>query len=245
MTENLLPCPFCGGAAHIWSREGREIEWVVGCENVCIAEYPAYELPRDKAIAAWNRRAAPASPAGEARPYDVFGPNGPAHSKIITVPPQEAPLPNPHDGELIERLKARAAQHRATITESDDAADGDWLSAMPADVRESLKADAQLDEAAAQALTSKQAAEAERDEARAELRGASQACGQLRADNDEFAKQCAAERVTSSRALAAKQAAEERLLRAREVLIDVQRARSIIHARQIARQALLELGEKG
>ena len=60
MTEaHLLPCPFCGGEAHIdgttWRpSDGEEVAWVV-CK-LCNAYGPTF--PVKEAIAAWNRRAA-------------------------------------------------------------------------------------------------------------------------------------------------------------------------------------------
>ena len=59
MTEaHLLPCPFCGGEAHIdgttWrTSDGEEVAWVV-CK-LCNAYGPTF--PVKEAIAAWNRRA--------------------------------------------------------------------------------------------------------------------------------------------------------------------------------------------
>lgn len=58
MTEELKPCPFCGGKAEVvWmpyiNVEGMGL--VVEC-NHCWAE-TGYYATREEAIAAWNRRA--------------------------------------------------------------------------------------------------------------------------------------------------------------------------------------------
>lgn len=51
-TEELLPCPFCGGEAHIITAVGES--WVL-CDK-CKATTEAH-TSRQFAIAAWNRRA--------------------------------------------------------------------------------------------------------------------------------------------------------------------------------------------
>ena len=58
MSDELKPCPFCGGEAHIdgtsWRpTDGAEVAWVT-CKR-CDAYGPT--LPLKEAIAAWNRRA--------------------------------------------------------------------------------------------------------------------------------------------------------------------------------------------
>lgn len=63
----LLPCPFCGGvAAYMTADEAGPDAYVVTCMQ-CHASsavhYAVKESPREKAIAAWNRRAAPSAPA--------------------------------------------------------------------------------------------------------------------------------------------------------------------------------------
>lgn len=57
MSDELKPCPFCGGEAHIdgtsWRpTDGAEVAWVT-CKR-CDAYGPT--LPLKEAIAAWNRR---------------------------------------------------------------------------------------------------------------------------------------------------------------------------------------------
>ena len=72
-SDQLLPCPFCGGEAHLcndWSSEVGETYWSVWHEcdgpqgrggGYGHAMMPWYETPwysdRETAVAAWNRRA--------------------------------------------------------------------------------------------------------------------------------------------------------------------------------------------
>ena len=56
-TDELKPCPFCGGDAEIYDfKDGR---YFVGCSNTNCDVYPYTSIHYDKedAIAAWNRRA--------------------------------------------------------------------------------------------------------------------------------------------------------------------------------------------
>lgn len=63
----VLPCPFCGGSADAWDqnqlRQGaEESSWVAGCagdDGECVAMLDRHYATRDRAVAAWNRRAAP------------------------------------------------------------------------------------------------------------------------------------------------------------------------------------------
>lgn len=61
MTDKLLPCPFCGGAATADHQDnGVGSFWIV-CDNVkggCGCEGPYHQTPED-AEAAWNRRSPP------------------------------------------------------------------------------------------------------------------------------------------------------------------------------------------
>ena len=68
--DNLLPCPFCGGAAEISVGEHSFNGAKVICTN-CFAEGTLFGADAaqgcshvSEAIAAWNRRAAPAIPDG-------------------------------------------------------------------------------------------------------------------------------------------------------------------------------------
>lgn len=56
-TDELLPCPFCGGEAHIITAVGES--WVL-CEK-CRATTEMH-ASKQLAIAAWNRRAKPSQP---------------------------------------------------------------------------------------------------------------------------------------------------------------------------------------
>jgi len=70
MTDELKPCPFCGGIAVVKcisdiSRPGTD-DWWVSC-SICRVERPSTRKSeivgtRDEAIAAWNRRAYPPAP---------------------------------------------------------------------------------------------------------------------------------------------------------------------------------------
>lgn len=80
MTDNLLPCPFCGGEAEC-DRTMERYEYCTGGPNSvhdygytvyctqCGVETHVRDVPpndRDEAIAAWNRRAGQASPLTDA-----------------------------------------------------------------------------------------------------------------------------------------------------------------------------------
>jgi Lar family restriction alleviation protein len=68
MTQELLPCPFCGGEA--WVADFGDISplWLVGC-NLCDATMDAGYDTKELAIAAWNRRQR--EPSGCAMPDEV------------------------------------------------------------------------------------------------------------------------------------------------------------------------------
>lgn len=63
MRNELKPCPFCGGEAHIDKHKPLESEygqvmWMACCNNLCCTALLTSYFPRRKdAIAAWNRRA--------------------------------------------------------------------------------------------------------------------------------------------------------------------------------------------
>jgi hypothetical protein len=55
MTDKLKPCPFCGGEAACIE----ETDWEIGCYNgQCATEPSVWTLSKERAIAAWNTRAA-------------------------------------------------------------------------------------------------------------------------------------------------------------------------------------------
>lgn len=54
--NDLLPCPFCGGADVGFGRTGQKWQ-TVSC-NECGAEGPCTEIDRDLIIQKWNTRAA-------------------------------------------------------------------------------------------------------------------------------------------------------------------------------------------
>jgi len=68
MTDELKPCPFCGGEAACIE----ETAWVIGCFNgQCAAAPSVWEPSKEMAIAAWNTRAdLAATPLDDPR---VFG----------------------------------------------------------------------------------------------------------------------------------------------------------------------------
>jgi Lar family restriction alleviation protein len=56
--DELLPCPFCGGAAELYQDKGQagaEAVWLVYCDR-CLAQGPD-KPKRDQAVKAWNSRA--------------------------------------------------------------------------------------------------------------------------------------------------------------------------------------------
>ena len=63
MSDELKPCPFCGGEAEYFSRPNtlfmwaHEVDhWVSCASDDCLADMGLY-AEKDRAIAAWNRRA--------------------------------------------------------------------------------------------------------------------------------------------------------------------------------------------
>ena len=53
MTNELKPCPFCGGDADLWHNEYTNACYIAGCSYCRMFAMSDYE---DEAIAAWNRR---------------------------------------------------------------------------------------------------------------------------------------------------------------------------------------------
>lgn len=56
MSEELKPCPFCGGEAIVKGSDKMLIWWVDCKTSQCHASDNADTLSREAAIAAWNRR---------------------------------------------------------------------------------------------------------------------------------------------------------------------------------------------
>jgi hypothetical protein len=57
MTEQLKPCPFCGGTAHVYTSQHHIFLDSIGCANEGCGMQPSTDyLPGPMAIAAWNRR---------------------------------------------------------------------------------------------------------------------------------------------------------------------------------------------
>jgi hypothetical protein len=63
MTEELKPCPFCGGEAKIGSFKGSKENWAVWCESCCIPCSEKYTI--EETIKTWNTRVQPAVPSVE------------------------------------------------------------------------------------------------------------------------------------------------------------------------------------
>lgn len=64
MSEELKPCPFCGGKAIYYDLGSPDefVDWGVKCIECCITvicpgEEPGCIATKDEAIKAWNRRA--------------------------------------------------------------------------------------------------------------------------------------------------------------------------------------------
>jgi len=58
MSEELKPCPFCGGKAFMWGR-GEKIKVKVSCEKDCVTMPPRFDVfftSIDEAVKRWNKR---------------------------------------------------------------------------------------------------------------------------------------------------------------------------------------------
>jgi Lar family restriction alleviation protein len=57
MSDDLKPCPFCGGEPFSFEDYGHSTAWEVGCSNAqCRVEPHVWEKTKDEAIASWNTR---------------------------------------------------------------------------------------------------------------------------------------------------------------------------------------------
>jgi Lar family restriction alleviation protein len=57
MSDDLKPCPFCGGEPFSFEDYGHSTAWEVGCSNSqCRVEPNVWEKTRDEALASWNTR---------------------------------------------------------------------------------------------------------------------------------------------------------------------------------------------
>ncbi len=57
MSDDLKPCPFCGGEPFSFEDYGHSTAWEVGCSNSqCRVEPHVWEKTKDEAIASWNTR---------------------------------------------------------------------------------------------------------------------------------------------------------------------------------------------
>lgn len=63
MSEELKPCPFCGGAASLIPSADHSTACEIGCrDDTCPAYECVWDVNESSAIAAWNRRASPTPP---------------------------------------------------------------------------------------------------------------------------------------------------------------------------------------
>lgn len=68
-SDELKPCPFCGGPGGVG--EGHDGEWTAYCESECPADPAVYGNGRAKAIEAWNTRASGWIPVAERLPTEA------------------------------------------------------------------------------------------------------------------------------------------------------------------------------
>ena len=68
MTDELKPCPFCGGEATCIENGSHSTAWEIGCYNgQCAAKPSVWEPRKEVAITAWNIRADLATPLNDPR----------------------------------------------------------------------------------------------------------------------------------------------------------------------------------
>jgi len=56
MSNEILPCPFCGGKAIAEDRSDLHSAWLIGCDR-CDCVMDVYYRTKEEAVEAWNRRA--------------------------------------------------------------------------------------------------------------------------------------------------------------------------------------------
>lgn len=57
MSEELKPCPFCGGEAKVIKIPRGDRKYVAICENdLCMASVGNFSCTREDAVRKWNRR---------------------------------------------------------------------------------------------------------------------------------------------------------------------------------------------
>ena len=60
MSDQLKPCPFCGGKAELWRAHAERTAWIA-CMSKCSVLVSKEHKTDAEAIAAWNRREIPAA----------------------------------------------------------------------------------------------------------------------------------------------------------------------------------------
>lgn len=100
MSEELKPCPFCGGEAACIEDGSHSTAWEIGCYNgQCAAEPSVWEPRKEVAITAWNTRANLATPM---RCAECDCEKGGADCNWIATP---TPLDDPRVEALMDLIK--------------------------------------------------------------------------------------------------------------------------------------------